>query len=849
MARRDRIRSFAKAHLPDPILKRLRAMRRGVRAYRAVLRGAPQLRRTETETERTLRIGATLFEQLTRGESLSSVTTRIVRELIAAGCSSDSACFADALASRPETAEVGHLAAAVAATRRGLPELARAEFAEVPTALWRVNALGEYLSATYRADRDHLPTVIADLVADRPAEYGPKDWYEVVRYAYAADELRLARAAYGLLIESAGVQPDAWEDAQTEIAWLRPWMAVDKGADAPPAPDGHIPFALIDYRQPSRTKTSQNIGDHIQTLASLGHLVRHRNVRFHAQGLLEEFVGEMQKRVRPDRQLDTGAADVTLYTMQRDASSYQAFPEGTWTLAFGWYMHPLFGLRHDFPLHPNLRPILVSFHCNKREMLTPQTIDYLRRYGPVGCRDWTTVDLLLSIGVPAFFSGCLSTTVDNLFPGDEYPAEPATATISIAAKDRPPGSTPIRQSYPAVKRRSFVRNLRDAAALLDSYRSTYTEIITSRLHCYLPARSLGVNADFRPNNRTDARFNGLIDLDDAAFDRIRSGLLARLQTVLTTILARRPEAEVYQLWRQICADDVAAAEARRSSVDHLPAPAFEVAAAVGRVRAAADTSGSPRSEKTLNLVIPVEPGDLAALPITASSVAAAASRPVLLWLLAHDCLPRHQRQIAQAVPQLTVRWLPCDEVPAEATMLLLPETLRDLDRVVVLPPVAVTIGDLADLAGWDLRGNPLAARSRLATKELSGFSLFYRAAKRLHPDAAAAHDLFRRVHGRHVFDFDAFDPDVLVLDLARMRKDAVAEQFMPYQERFGLTGVEALTLYVGPHRSILPPEWAHIPLQERIEHPLLVRWPGSAKPWERRHVPRRELWEQAAARA
>ena len=68
--------------------------------------------------------------------------------------------------------------------------------------------------------------------------------------------------------------------------------------------------------------------------------------------------------------------------VHRDASMYQPIPEGTWVLCFGWYMHALFTMRHGFPLHRNLRPIFVSFHCNKRNLLTPDAVEYLRRYGP-----------------------------------------------------------------------------------------------------------------------------------------------------------------------------------------------------------------------------------------------------------------------------------------------------------------------------------------------------------------------------------------------------------------------------------------------------------------------------------
>ena len=39
-------------------------------------------------------------------------------------------------------------------------------------------------------------------------------------------------------------------------------------------------------------------------------------------------------------------------------------------VAFGWHMHPLFDLRYEFPYHRGLRPIFVSFHVNRLEMLT-----------------------------------------------------------------------------------------------------------------------------------------------------------------------------------------------------------------------------------------------------------------------------------------------------------------------------------------------------------------------------------------------------------------------------------------------------------------------------------------------
>jgi hypothetical protein len=858
-----RLRRFARRHLPRPIRAALRRARDYAAAYdalvaavegravspgdaRPVPSGAAALR--VQDMARMARAGAEFFELLSQGDALEAAATTTVRKLIKAGSVSAATSFADALASQPETAGVGHLAAGVAAAHRKLPELARAEFQHVSDEVWRRHAAGEYLEATYRHGVDRVRPLLRELVAHRHDDLGPEGWFEVLKYAFVAREHEAARQAYAMLRERAAEQPEAWAQAETEIAWLRSWMEREPAAMAPPVPEGHIPFALINFGQPGRAKASQNIGDHIQTLASLGPLARHQNIRFHAEDDMAAFVTTVQEQINPDYRLDTPPGDVTLFTVDRDVSTYQAVPEGTWVFAFGWYMHPLFGVRHDFPLHPNLRPVFVSFHCNKREMLTSGALDYLRRHGPIGCRDWTTVDLLLSIGVPAFFSGCLTTTVDTVLPVFEPTQRPARSTTVYV--EMPPGAVPagaasIRHSYPEVKRRPLVANLREAMALLERYRHRYTNVVTTRLHCYLPVRSLGLNVDFRPKNRADVRLNGLIDIDDATVAAIRERMLSRLETITSAILAGKPEVEVYQLWRDICAEDVAAAKARHASGDPLPAPSLNVARVAAGIRLAALSSG-PTPSHPVDVLIMVGKEEAEHLPIMLDSLLAHTSKPPRLWLLAHQGSDDAYRKLARAFPDVAMTWLMCDSATRNAALILLPELLPQLDRVTMLPAATVVLGDIAELAAHDLGGQPLAARSSVGTAASSGFGVLYRAARRLHPNAAAAHDFYRRVHARHVFDFDAFDTDVLVLDLAKARVDGLSVELLPYVEHFGLTAAEALILYAGPDRAVLPPEWAHIPTQERIDAPKLVYWPGSAKPWKRRYVAGRELWTRFA---
>ena len=222
------------------------------------------------------------------------------------------------------------------------------------------------------------------------------------------------------------------------------WTLIEGWLDRRPTevPAGSIPVAVMGYQTPDHMLTSGNLGDYIQTLALLGNLVRHSNVTFTGDDGLGELAAELQERVQPDLRAPDLKGSVHLVPVDREFSSASNVPEGTWMVAFGWHMHPLYDLRYDFPYHPNIRPLFISFHVNRLDMLTDEAQDYLRRYGPVGCRDWSTVFLLLSAGIDAFFSGCLTTTVDALFP----PREKAYRGNGSRRGHRPPdqGGRPRR---------------------------------------------------------------------------------------------------------------------------------------------------------------------------------------------------------------------------------------------------------------------------------------------------------------------------------------------------------------------------------------------------------------------
>ncbi|BDZ42866.1 hypothetical protein GCM10025865_21650 [Paraoerskovia sediminicola] len=258
-------------------------------------------------------------------------------------------------------------------------------------------------------------------------------------------------------------------------------------------------------------------------------------------------------------------------------------------------------------------------------------MDYLRRYAPIGCRDWTTVDLLLSLGIPAFFSGCITTTVNTVFPELEQRPEPATVYVDVHHSEVPEGVEHVRQSYRAVKDKSFIENMNDAVDLLEGYRTRYTRAVTSRLHCYLPTTSLGLDVQFEPKSDADVRFSGLLRLSPTDFDAMRSRMRERLQPALTAIFEGRPEEEVYAIWSETVAQEVDAARARHTAQvpeAELPVTGREMAASATYEPALGD-----EDPDAVSVVLTPTDEELPLVGHVLRSAARATSKPLHAWVV------------------------------------------------------------------------------------------------------------------------------------------------------------------------------------------------------------------------
>ena len=344
-----------------------------------------------------------------------------------------------------------------------------------------------------------------------------------------------------------------------------------------------------------------------------------------------------------------------------------------------------------------------------------------------------------------------------------------------------------------------------------------------RLHSYLPVRSIGIAVDFQPKNRSDIRFAGLIDTTDDEFDAIRDGINGKLERVLTAILSgERPEA-VYELWRELTADEVAAAERRHTRGRYSPDPCHGMWLTTSRRAVASDDDPRrrPRQQSATSYTSPCTcpPTGSARWQVLLASLARALVEPAAR--VARDARPESVdvKALARLLPQVTfsrradpwARVQSCAAATgarwhrARLDLLVLTELLPSVDRVVVLPVDALATADVGGAATTSTSAATCSRRRRSsAPRGRAASAPFTAPGCDSGPRPRSATELRRRAYARHAFDFDAFTNDVLVLDLARARSEAFAEEYLPYVEEFGLNLRDVLHFAVGPRPGRRP---------------------------------------------
>jgi hypothetical protein len=328
---------------------------------------------------------------------------------------------------------------------------------------------------------------------------------------------------------------------------------------------------------------------------------------------------------------------------------------------------------------------------------------------------------------------------------------------------------------------------------------------------------------------------------------------------MTAILAGTEADEVYALWAELNADQVAAALRRRAETHPMPQARVDLRAELSTVATPSnDWSVDPAS---LNVAVLVSDGGEARLPVLLGSVLANTERPVTFWLVSRQLTEADVSNLRAVSGAARINLVnthgigadlrtPDGRTPSLAgiDLFVLPDLLSAVDRLVVLPDAAVVSANIGELADLDLHGHLLAAPTVNGLRGSSGFGLLHAAGNRLGSQTRSATELRRRAHARHRFDFDAFELSVLVVDAAQWRERDLLATYVPYIEEFGLTVRDLLHFEIGPHRAEVPPRWHVVPTRSPVDDPALVRWVDEPTPWSEFAAPERERWVSAQAR-
>lgn len=258
-----------------------------------------------------------------------------------------------------------------------------------------------------------------------------------------------------------------------------------------------------------------NIGDYIQSLAALGFA---------------------DSNNRP------------IYINRENASSYDGEPLKL--IMNGWFTHTK---TNNWIPSDKITPLFVSFHLNSSAISTVLNKEghaYFKKHEPIGCRDYFTVETLKEHGIEAYFTGCLTLTLDRykneeserdgvyiVDPLYNYPtfnyirnypkgifryilnghifklSKLKKHLSNIFSDELLNNAVYINQSIPG-NNMSHDEKFIMADNLLKKY-ATAKLVITSRIHCALPCLAMGTPVIYINGFDTigdSCRMDGIIDL-------------------------------------------------------------------------------------------------------------------------------------------------------------------------------------------------------------------------------------------------------------------------------------------------------------------------------------------------
>lgn len=798
-----------------------------------------------------------LIETVGRGGNLNNVVVQTVRHLVEKKSGAEARAFCQSLFAHENGDSVGPLAMGVYLALNGYLRSADGYFTRVDVNTAAAVCPAEFSDARLSRGTAEAAQEVLGLGRDLYLSGNLSGAFSCVKSLKKHGFLDESLSLFADFSDRSGLVSGLSEQEKLEVEWTQ---KVIRDRESTVTPDCDVIFGLMDYKLLANDRTSANIGDYVQTLSALGNILRHENMEIVSDDeALSKAVCDFQARMPEANRIKNGAnVRVGVVPIDRDFASGRHYSKPVWFISNGWFMHANGRGKFDFPFPDYVRPIFVSFHINHHEFLTPEAIQYLKKYEPIGCRDWPTVYQLMDVGVEAFFSGCLTTTVGLLFKNSK--SEHATAIANVEAKltateEKNPNVESFIQLFDGVRDYSLSDGLIAADIMLENYRK-FSKIITSRLHCYLPCRSLGLDVKFRPKAASDIRFEGLDELDADAFDAMRNGLQEKLAIIVQMLLSGRDEDEIWTAWRRICAPSVNVAKQRVFSEPALTMTRFDTKNIVEALNKTEKRFGLIPKANSVELAFSIDDKMIKQLQITIASVLRHTQRHVSITVLSRDIDVVTIEGIAEKFPSVAMRFIDCSAVTygdvhllshiSISTMdrLFLPELYVDCKRIIYLDVDLIVRSDISTLFDMDISGYAIAGRKTTSLNWRNGLGLLELNAKK--QDGLTAQRMRRWAYSTGKVRFDAINAGVLILDPNQLKADQFTPKTLAMVEAFGFHDQDAINFYCRDQRALLDLSWNFVPTQDYCEAPSIVHWAGPSKPWQELYTLYKEDYEALA---
>lgn len=608
-------------------------------------------------------------------------------------------------------------------------------------------------------------------------------------------------------------------------------------------------WGVMSYRHPFFASASTNIGDYVQSLAPLAALLS-RNVDLVDSSISRRVLERMREHLT-QVSAATQHSPVCLVDVPRDASSIADIPENTWLVANGWFSHQSRSGVYDFPFHKNVIPIFISVHIASEALLTEDGISYLKKYGPIGCRDWRTVELLISRGVPAFFSGCLTMTLGKRF---QFGQDESGSTVNIdVIKDESKGGKQIAQLIPRMR----FWNVSDGVGKAFSWIEVLAKsslVRTSRLHSALPAFSLGTSVEFTPRDIDDTRFNGLLGLSaDKSFEQISNRANSILESVLDFFLEGITREEFIIEWKKLTSGFAEESE-RISAKRNVILNVNELDIKHPLLKHVNDRPNT----NALSVAFVFDRNLLPVLRNTVRSLVVSNPWVEKIYIVGRgfDLIDVRNSLPVEVWESVVIEFFSVDDYvwgdtrgllthtsASALDRLLLPSLLEEESKVLYLDLDLIVRRDVSYLCSVDLSSTLIAGKRSYQ----AGWSSQSRLAKSVEGSlTASTRDRFNLFRDSYPGPDYAVNAGVLLMNLRLMREESAFKSVNELVTEFGIHDQHFLNMTGRGRIAVIPDRYNYVPGQDFVEDPAIVHWAGTRKPWMKGWVPFQTEWRLAA---